>query len=177
MSISISKIFDRIPKMSVPNGNPDTWNKIADWASRPAPNRAITGITAYITQPYIDGHNRNVDKATRDISKDRTRAKVIVGTLAGIAVRQPSYNLVEAMTHPEGTKKYSKWLIPGSKLLGLTENSIFLKTHRIIVSTLLALGIMCFSNFALDAPGTAFLTNLLIDRRKARNALKEGVDA
>ncbi len=177
MSISINKIFDSIPKMSVSNGNPDRWNKIADWVSRPAPNRAITGITALATQPYIDLHNKNVSLETREISADRTKAKVIVGTLAGIAVRQPSYNLVAAMTRPDGNKRYSKWLIPSSKLQGLKEGSFFLKTHRIIVSTLLALGVMCFSNFALDAPGTAYLTNKLIAWRRAKAAKKEGADA
>ncbi len=174
MSISINKIFDSIPKMSFPNGNPDTWNKIADWASRPAPNRAITGVTAYATQPYIDLHNRNVSPETRKISADRTRAKVIVGTLTGIAVRQPSYNLVEAMTRPEGTKKYSKWLIPSFKLKGLKEGSFFLKIYRIIVSTLMALGVMCFSNFAIDAPLTVRLTNKF--NAKTKSAMKEGAD-
>ncbi len=175
MPISINNFFNHLPNISMGNGNPETWNKVADWISRPAPNRLIMGGTAYLTQPYIDGHNKHVNETTRDISKDRTRAKVIIGTLAGIGVRQPSYNLVEAMTHPEGDKKYSKWLIPKHKLQGLKEDSVFLKGHRIVVSTLLALGVMLFTNFAVDAPLTAILTNKFIARTKAKEQRKEGI--
>ena len=176
MPISFNNFFNHLPNISMGNGNPETWNKVADWISRPAPNRLIMGGTAYLTQPYIDGHNKRVKEETRSISKDRTRAKVIIGTLAGIGVRQPSYNLVELMTRPEGNKSYSRLLIPNSKLHGLKEGSLFLKNYRTALSTLLALGVMVFTNFAVDAPLTAILTNRFIAKTKAREQKKEGIN-
>ena len=177
MPISFNNFFNRLPNISMGNGNPEVWNKVADWISRPAPNRLIMGGTAYLTQPYIDGHNKHVNETTRDISKDRTRAKVIVGTLAGIGVRQPCYNLVEAMTRPDGNKKYSKWLIPKNKLQGLKEGSLFLKNYRTASATTLSLGVMVFSNFAVDAPFTALLTNKFIAGTKSKDQKKEGINA
>ena len=176
MSISINKIFNMIPKMSVGDANPQTLNSIADWVSRPAPNRLIMGATALVTQPYIDSHNPRVSEKTREISKDRTTAKVIVGTLAGITVRQPSYDLVTAMTRPEEKGKYSQFLIPRAKLKGLKEGSLFLKNYRTTLSTLLALSVMCITNFAVDAPLTAILTNRFIARTKAKNAKREAIN-
>ena len=172
MAININKIFNSIPKITVRDGNPEMWNKVADWVSRPAQNRLIMGGTAIFTQTAIDRHNKRVDEETRKVSQLRTAAKVIVGTAAGIAVRQPCYDFVRACTNPEGTKRYSQWLIPKSKRLGLKEGNQFLKNHRIISSTLLALGIMTFTNFLIDAPCTIKLTNKFMENSSELKAIR-----
>jgi len=148
--------------MTVGNGRPDRWNQIADWVSRPAQNRLIMGGTAIFIQPAIDRHNKHVNEETRETAALRTTAKVIVGTGAGIAVRQPCYNITEAMTNVEGNKTWSKWFIPSSKLEGLKNDSKFLKNHRTTIATFMALGIMLFTNFLIDAPWTVKLTNKFI---------------
>ena len=172
MAININNIFNKIPNITLRNGNPETWNKVADWISRPAPNRLIMGGTAIFTQTAIDRNNKRVDKETRKVSELRTAAKVIVGTCAGIAVRQPCYDFVKACTSPEGKKKYSQLLIPKSKRLGLKEGDQFLKNHRIISSTLLALAIMTFTNFLIDAPGTIKLTNIFMENSKSLKEIR-----
>lgn len=182
MAININNIFNKIPEITVKDGNPEKWNKIADWVSRPAPNRLIMGGTAIFTQTAIDGNNKRVDEETRKISQLRTAAKVIVGTAAGIAVRQPCYDLVNACTVPDGKKPWSQMLIPMSKRLGLKEGSQRLKNWRIIASTLLALGIMVFTNFLIDAPATIKLTNKFMGNSKslkeirAKKAQEGGLD-
>ncbi len=172
MAIDFKNIFNNIPKITVKNGNPETWNKVADWVSRPAPNRLIMGGTAIFTQTAIDGHNKRVDEETRKVSQLRTAAKVIVGTAAGIAVRQPCYDFVNACTSPEGKKAWSQMLIPMSKRFGLKEGSQRLKNWRIIASTLLALGIMVFTNFLIDAPGTIKLTNKFMENSESLKAIR-----
>ena len=172
MAINFSNIFNRLPQYTMGDGNPDKWNKIADWVSRPAQNRLIMGGTGIVLQPWIDSRNKKVDEETREISRLRTIAKVGIGTCAGILVRQPCYDIVKACTSPEGNKRYSKWLIPKSKLAGLKENNPRLKNWRVFASTLSALSVMLFTNFLVDAPLTALTTNLFIKNSKKLEALQ-----
>ena len=177
MSISFNKIFDNIPQMTLGNGNIERWNKIADWVSRPAQNRAIMGVTALGLQPAIDRRNKHVSEETRETAAIRTTAKAGVGMCVGIAVRQPCYDFIKACTSPNGNKRYSKWLLPNSKVVGLTENSIFLKNHRTAVSTLLSLVVMGLcTNFLVDAPLTILATNKMLAAREKQLAKKEGFD-
>ena len=37
----------------------DEWNKIDNWASKPMQNRGIMGVTALLTQPFIEVHLTN----------------------------------------------------------------------------------------------------------------------
>lgn len=179
MAINFNKIFDNIPLMTLGNGNVERWNRIADWVSRPAQNRAIMGFTALGIQPVIDRNNKRVSQDTRETSAIRTTAKAAVGMGVGIAVRQPCYDFVQACTSPEGKKKYSHWLLPKSKLAGLKENNPWLKNHRIFISTFLSLIIMGFgTNFLVDAPLTIFATNKMLAHREKHKAAekKEGLD-
>ena len=177
MSINFNKIFDYIPNMTLGNGNIERWNRIADWVSRPAQNRAIMGVTALFTQPTIDYFNKNIDEDARDVSVIRTTAKVGVGMGVGIAVRQPCYNLIEACTSPDGNKSYSKFLIPKAMRAGLKADSPFLKNHRIAVSTFLSLIVMGLgTNFLVDAPLTIFATNKMLAYREKKLAQKEGLN-
>lgn len=163
--------------MTLGNGNPERWNKIADWVSRPAQNRAIMGVSALALQPAIDRKNKRVNEETRETAAIRTTAKAGVGMCVGIAVRQPCYDFIKVCTSPEGNKRYSKWLLPESKIAGLKENSIFLKNHRTAISTLLSLVVMGLcTNFLLDAPLTILATNKMLANREKAISKKEGVD-
>ena len=177
MAINFNKIFDNIPNMTLGNGNIERWNRIADWVSRPAQNRAIMGVSALGIQPVIDRNNKRVSQDTRETSAIRTTAKAAVGMGVGIAVRQPCYDLIKALTSPEGNKSYSKLLIPKFVQSGLKENSIFLKNHRIAISTFLSLFVMGLgTNFLVDAPLTIFATNKMLAHREKKLAQKEGLN-
>lgn len=127
--------------------------------SRPAENRAIMGVTALATQPLIDTYNHKVDEETRIVSRNRTIAKILAGTLVGIAVRGASYNIVEKMTNLKGGKRYSKALIPKAQIDYFKKYSSKLSNYRSALSTTIAILAMCFTNFAIDAPLTVYLTN------------------
>lgn len=137
----------------------DTWNRISDKISRPVENRLIMGGTALITQPAIDRYNHKVDEETRIVSRNRTLAKIIAGVIVGICVRGSCYKLVENMTKIDGTGKYSKKLLPEDFMESFKKFLKKLKAYQSTVSTLMAILAMSITNFAIDAPLTAYLTN------------------
>ena len=145
-------------------------DKINNMISHPAWNRAIMGASAIVTQPAIDACNHRVDDETRQVSINRTIAKVAVGTTVGIAVRDIVYRLTEKMTNVEGTSKFSKALLPKDYVAEIAKNPNYLKNHRSAIAMLVALGVMLFTNFFIDAPLTIFFTNLLNDKDKEKLA-------
>lgn len=152
------------------------WDKTTYWFSHPMWNRGILGATALLTQPTIDYYNHRVDDETRTVSRNRTIAKIVAGTLVGMfVVRGPIHKLVEKMTNPFGKGKYSKALLPIDYIEKLSKNETHLKNYRATLAMVLALGAMCVTNFVLDAPLTIILTNLLNDKSKKsmRNELKQ----
>ncbi len=141
------------------------WNKWTYITSDPTWNRGIMGATALLTQPTIDYYNHRVDDETRTVSRNRTIAKIIAGTLVGMfVVRGPVYKLVEKMTNPIGKSKYSKALIPQKYIEELAKNETYLKNHRATLAMAIALAAMCVTNFVLDAPLTIFFTNFLNEK-------------
>lgn len=136
----------------------DNFNKIM---AKPAENRAIMGATAIVLQPTIDSMNKRVDEETRRVSICRTIAKIIAGTIVGIAVRGSSYKLVQKMTNLSSTGKYSKALLPEKYIKRFTQKPHELNNYRNALSTLMAVLAMCVTNFALDAPLSLWLTNKL----------------
>ena len=154
-------ILDTLPNAEI-NFNKNTFDKLSSIdkrISRPAENRAIMGITALATQPLIDTYNHKVDEETRTISRNRTIAKILSGTLVGIAVRGSSYNIVKNMTQIEGGKKYSKSLIPRGMIEHYKKYPRKLENYRSATATALAILAMCITNFVIDAPLTVYLTN------------------
>ena len=136
------------------------WNKSSNFAGNPMWNRGIMGATALITQPAIDYYNHRVDDETRTVSRNRTIAKILAGTLVGMfVVRGPVYKMVKNMTYPIGTKKWNKFLIPKEFLEKLKHDKEAMKNYRSAISMGIALFAMCFTNFLLDAPLTNLLTN------------------
>ena len=153
--------------------SPQKWDKINNWCSNPAWNRAIMGVTALATQPAIDYYNHKVDDETRTVSRNRTIAKICAGTLVGVfVVRGPIYKAVEKMTDVLGKKKYSKILLPEKYINEMMKHENYLKNYRSAIAMLLALGAMCITNFVLDAPLTTFFTNYLNKKSVISNGTK-----
>lgn len=152
------KLFDAFPDATFKNPS-KTVERITDYISRPGPNRTIMGGTAIIIQPAIDASNKKVDEKTRKLSICRTIAKIIVGTCVGIAVRGSAYKLVRKMTQTNGSSKFSKSLLPPDFLNDLIKNEKHLDNYRSALSTFTAIMAMIVTNFAIDAPLTALLTN------------------
>lgn len=146
-------------------------DKMTYWVSHPMWNRGILGATALLTQPTIDYYNHRVDDETRTVSRNRTIAKIVAGTLVGMfVVRGPVHKLVEKMTNPFGNGKYSKALLPKQDIEELAKNKTYLKNYRATLAMVLALGAMCITNFVLDAPLTIILTNMLNDKSRKKEA-------
>ena len=166
------KAIDAIPQHTVKESAKkiEAWEQIDGFMSRPAENRGIMGVTALLTQPAIDYHNHKVDKETRRVSRNRTIAKILAGTGVGMfVVRGPIYKAILAMTNMNGNSKLSKALLPKKFLNEIAQNPKFLKNYRSALAMSIALGAMCFTDFAFDAPLTAFLTNYLNEKTEVKD--------
>ena len=146
--------------------------------STPA-NRLFLGATALALQPMIDWTNKDVDHKTRKVSTARTVAKIVVGTATGMAVRTLCINWMNKFTFsPKDmqTKKVTKWstaLVPTHithEQFGNAER--YLKKHRQALGSIVALGVMVFTNFLIDAPLTRIFTNVFTDALDKRDKTK-----
>ena len=158
------KILDISPSHTSKEGANSSrkWNKTSNFAGNPMWNRGIMGATALLSQPAIDYYNKKVDPETRTVSRNRTIAKIVVGTLVGMfAVRGPVYKIVEKMTKIDGVSKYSRALLPKRFINEMKDKPDSLSAYVTVLSALMSLGIMCFTNFLLDAPLTNKFTNYL----------------
>lgn len=157
-------------------------------------NRLILGVSALLSQPFIDLHNKDVDEKTRKMSCARTVAKIIAGTLTGVIIREACIRGIKHWTMtPEELKAEGKkattrntYLIPnkvkenGKWVNGFTHENFadavrLIKKHRTTLGTLIALGVMVFTNFIIDVPITKFLTNIFskkIDNTNAKGGQK-----
>ena len=136
-------------------------------------NRLILGVTALMSQPFIDLHNRRVDERTKEVSAARTVAKIIAGTTTGVIVRYACIAAANALTHKPGTgvKKISTLFYPKNSKITAKQ----LKKYINFMGTALSLGVMMFTNFLIDAPLTKFLTNKFIGDIDKRKQLKNQV--
>lgn len=152
------KLLDIVPEKTLKDGDKRT-DKFNNMLSRPDVNRLIMGATALLSQPAIDYYNHRVDEETRVVSRNRTIAKILAGTSVGIVVRGLCYQAISKMTDLNGTKKYSKWLVPEKWVKKFAENPTKLGNYKNALSTSIALCVMLFTNFLIDAPLTVYLTN------------------
>jgi len=153
-----SKLYRKIPNITI--NNPALFNRLSDLATKaasPAVNRLILGVAALLIQPMIDYHNHKVDQETRKVSACRTAAKIIAGTSVGMIVREFCYRV----------SKNPKLLPPG---LNLPPDKI--ANYQIALATFMALGMMVFTNFLLDAPLTTYLSNKFTDKVNKKEASK-----
>ena len=146
---------------------------------------------------FIDLNNKNVDEKTRSISVARTLAKIIAGTLVGVAVRHAAIKGIGACTRYEfldKTAKMFKGIKPKTKYDFLTPNSSSIEVEPVeqfvkkydkyvkAVGTFAATVVMIFTNFAIDAPLTRFLTgkfhNYIVGAQKAKSSenINQGVN-
>lgn len=172
------KALDTLPNKTFKDdgNNIDRWEKITGYISEPAKNRIIMGATALTTQPVIDYYNHRVDDETRTVSRNRTIAKIIAGTTVGAIVRGFAHKGVVKMTDIKGVTKMSKFLIPKEYAKEMATNEVLLKNFQSTVSTCIALGVMLFTNFLLDAPLTIYLTNKFNAKSKQKAGKKEVIN-
>ena len=172
---ALEKIMDAIPNVELKDdiSKRELKRKIDETLSKPAQNRLIMGVTALMTQPWIDYCNHRVDEDTRKVARNRTFAKIIAGTLVGMAVRGSCYNLVEKMTDVSGKGKNSMRLLPKKYIEEFIHDAHKLKNYRNALSTIVAITVMCFTNFLIDAPLTRFLTNKFNAKTEAKKEMKQ----
>ncbi len=130
--------------------------------------RLALGITALATQPFIDAYNKRVDEKTRKVSVARTIAKIIAGTLTGYFIRYGCIKAIKAFSQipGKGVAKYKTFFTPK----GITNNtSDEFEQYRNAMGTVVALGVMIFTNFLIDAPLTKFLTNTFMKHQETED--------
>lgn len=140
-------------------------------------NRLILGVTALASQPFIDAQNKTLDDEIKGVVIARTISKILVGTTTGVLIRKGCIKAVDYMTTmPEqitqGMKhvKLRQCLLPTVQKLQKSK----LLEYKEGMGTVLALGVMLFTNFLIDAPLTQLLTNVMV---KAKHGKKGGKDA
>ncbi len=148
--------------------NPKKLNAI-DWIGKnlsSAENRLILGASALLSQPFIDASNKEVDAETRRYSICRTIAKIIAGTATGYTIRKLCIKSIDAFA------KLPSEIKPDMKFKNLRQvlaptlkcTAEELAQYKNTLGTILALGVMVFTNFLIDAPLTKALTNLFAGR-------------
>ena len=128
-----------------------------------AENRLILGVSALMSQPFIDAKNKDVDEKTRKVSVCRTIAKIVAGTLTGYLIRKGCISAIKNWSKipTKGVPRYKSLFTPkGAR----STNSEAFKQYQNAMGTVVALVVMLFTNFAIDAPLTKFLTNLLVKK-------------
>ena len=143
-----------------------------------AMQRGLMGVLAFFTQPFIDKKNKNVDEETRKASSARTTAKIIAGTTTGVIIREGLIQLTKMFSKNDNILEYEfkhkkanigKTYIPKvnfkkyQQILLETANDSAekIKRTRNAIGTIAAIVVMLYTNFAIDAPLTTFLTNKL----------------
>lgn len=164
-SAATQRVVDIMPEMTISGEKSlKSLKWIGEKVSSPQ-NRLILGVSALMSQPFIDLHNKKVDEDTRKVSAARTVAKIIAGTLTGVAIRSGCIHAIDAFT------KYSHEITPDMKFKklrtlftpseGLLDN---LNQYKKSLGTIVSLVVMVVTNFLIDAPLTKFLTNKFVDR-------------
>mgnify|MGYP006955552563 FL=1 len=165
-----------------------TVKQALDWTGRKIHSpeqRLVLGATALATQPFIDLKNKDVDAETRKTSVARTLAKIVAGTLVGVAVRQAGISFVRKYSQYDPNlcsglvlsikpKKGESFFVPMfEKVAGAfstNEKSIFpiaadklekkFELYRKAMGTFVATIAMIGTNFLLDAPLTKYFTGV-----------------
>lgn len=145
------------------NGIKSTGEKISS-----AEQRLILGASALMSQPFIDANNKNVDEKTRKVSVARTIAKIVAGTFTGYFIRKGCIKGIKALSQVPGPNvpKWKTEFTPKNVKDNTTD--AFLQ-YRNAMGTVVALVVMMFTNFIIDAPLTKFLTNALVKKGEEKN--------
>lgn len=183
------------------NGKCFNFFKMVDERFNSAWQRLVSGVTAIFTQPFFDWNNKHTDKDTRTTSTARTVAKIGVGTLTGVAIRELCIWGTKYFTQNENiyndekakflakhkndgklfrempdfkAKKLTQCLLPESAKLTATAKDI--RRYRGAMGTFAALFVMLFTNFLVDAPLTMKLTNVLTPNFKKLREKQEAAN-
>ena len=134
-------------------------------------NRLILGVTALMSQPFIDAANKKVDDETRRVSICRTIAKIIAGTSTGVTIRYLCIKGIDACSKNPATLSNTAKLKKLRSLFypTLKHSAEEFAQYKNALGTLLALGVMVFTNFLIDAPLTKALTNVFMKKKGAEN--------
>lgn len=170
------RVVNAFPTMTI---NSERANKAVSWIGKnisSPENRLILGVTALMSQPFIDLGNKKVDEETRKVSAARTVAKIIAGTSTGVLIRYACIKAIDAFTQlPELITKNTKnprlktFFTPTKAIAnGLKD----LRHYKSALGTLVSLGVMVFTNFLVDAPFTKYMTNKFVDRIHRKNNQK-----
>ena len=173
------RLFDLIPNKNIPKTQLRRGlNKAGDILSRPMQNRAIMGLTAIVSQPLIDSHNKRVDKDTARASRNRTIGKIIAGTVVGCLVRGGIYNLVTKTTKLASEAKTPiNHLLTPTAVEGLSGKKLInaMRNYRSALSTILAMFAMLITNVAIDMPLTTKISNYLNNKDRIKKAASESI--
>lgn len=140
--------------------------------------RLLMGATALAIQPVIDYKNKNVDEDTRMISVARTLGKIIAGTMVGVAIRygcigtakkfskcivipNPTSGLIETIKRKDNGQIFAPVFEKMDNIVGKLTPEQFshkLNNHITAVGTIIGTLVGLFTNFAVDAPLTRYLT-------------------
>lgn len=156
-------VFDKLPSWEVKKGKVLNAVKWAGQHISSPQNRLILGVTALMSQPFIDLYNRHVDDETKKVSAARTVAKIIAGTTTGFAVRYYTIKAVEAFTKKpdKAVKTLESLLFPK----GIAHTTVKgMQQYKLALGTYISLGVMLFTNFLIDAPLTKLLTNIFVKK-------------
>ena len=158
-------VFDKLPSVEFKSEKILQGIKWAGQNISSPQNRVILGATALMSQPFIDLHNRNVDEETRKVSAARTCAKILAGTTTGFFVRHYCIKAIDAFTKDpaEAEKFFESMFFPK----GIAKTSVKgMIKYKKALGTYASLAVMLFTNFAIDAPLTKFLTNIFVKKIK-----------
>lgn len=159
----IGKIVNKCPKQEFNGGRGEKVINFFDKFISVPENRLIIGVSALMTQPFIDLYNKKTDEKTRKISCIRTIAKTAACTFTGVTIRAGFIKLAKnySVVGDVGANKLRKFFTPSA---ALSDKTHAYRQYQNTMGTLLAVVGMLFTNFLIDAPLTKFLTNKLIDK-------------
>ena len=166
------KFIRNLPNKDIKN--PKTLTKVGQKLASPHWNRLALGVAAISTQPFFDLNNKKVDRETAVTSSLRTTAKIIACTTVGFIVRGTSYAIANKLIH--ASEKEGSTLLTPKRILAEKDpeiRKIKVNLHKNTTSTLLAFLVMMFTNFLLDAPLTAYLTNRFNEQSAKNGRIKE----
>lgn len=167
------KIVNLIPKREFKGGRGERFvHWFGENISTPE-NRLIIGVTALMTQPFIDLYNKDVDEKTQKVSFARTVGRIIAGTTSGFLVRKGCIKLVEKYSQrtDKPAKAIMKIFTPPKALEGM---NFTYKQYQKSMGMLLAIVALIFTNFAFDVPVTNFITNAIMKKIDKKPDKKSG---
>ena len=164
------KFYDKFASRTVSERADKFYKLVGDKISS-AESRLILGGTAIFLQPIFDFFNKKQEEQTRIVSVCRTVAKIVAGTLTGFLIRKGTIKLIQACSQmPAPNLPKWKTLLTPKNIENIDPEK--LKHTQNAIGTFAALGIMVYTNFAIDAPLTKYLTNksIPIAQKRLENA-------